>query len=175
MKVDDSVPQPFSQPAPSSKPAGSAPAPPALAVLAIVSWLIPGAAVAQKAPLIVTLTAPRTVTMADDVLVQVTTTNVSDHPIQVWVNFSDGTSVHHESGKELPWRPGARGNPMRVDLEPGAAHQERIALNNRFSLQPGTCIVQVERSVNIDDPKAGIVKSNKIAITVLPRNLEGHP
>ena len=135
-------------------------------------------------PLKVTISAAREeVKVGEEVRIHVVLTNVSEQTITVLRSPSQEQAEEHytvrvydKSGKDATetkyghaagsYRFG--GSEIVKPLAPGETMAEDTILSKQFDLTaPGEYQIQVSRPVS-ENPKDGVVQSNKIIITVLP-------
>jgi hypothetical protein len=121
--------------------------------------------------------------VGDEVRIHVTLENVSSKQIMirrtpspaqaeehyaVRVRYADGKDVPRtEYGTAADSRQFA-GSKIKVRLMPGETMEEDTVLSKQFNLSsPGEYTVQLSRPVS-DDLKDGIVKSNKLTVSIAP-------
>jgi hypothetical protein len=155
-----------------------------VAVLTIALPSIFGQDGKNQIPFTITISTPsQTVRSGMEVRIHAVLTNVSNHTIVTEREpASDQGEAHYDIriqdkyGSTVPLTERGRaikahrfdGSKIKIWLQPDGKMEEETILNNQFDLtNPGEYEVQLTRPVS-DDPKDGIVKSNKIMITVTP-------
>ena len=123
-----------------------------------------------------------------DVHIKIVMKNLSNHDLDCTPNYANGLDrayeydVRDSSGKALEsWTKkhpeiGQTFNPMIARfLKPGETVDTGEVISTTFDMtQPGQYTVQVSRKVS-DNPKDGVVKSNKVTITILDSKPKGPP
>jgi hypothetical protein len=135
-------------------------------------------------PFTITISPPtRAVKVGTEIRIHVVLTNVSNKPIfesrfprTDQAEFQYLVRVHDQTGRDAPETEYGRAARQRVFigsvrsqlLQPGEKLEEDTIIDKQFNLSaPGEYEVQLSRPAS-DDPKDGVVTSNKITITVLP-------
>lgn len=153
----------------------------------------------KSAPFTITISGPnQPVEEGAEVRIHVVLTNVSGRPVSVQrspspelAEFYYTVRVRDEHGPEAKMTDYGRaaskgqyqGSQMLILLRPGEEDEENTVLSKQFDMSaPGTYTIQLERAISRDpkdgsfmavksahEPKDGIVKSNQITITLVPR------
>lgn len=114
-----------------------------------------------------------------DLSLKVHITNTSDHDINVSSSYFEGTDASYRQDvrdgrgnlprravREMSTR--TSGHWIRHTLKPGQSVDTVTSISPEYDLsRAGEYTVQLSRPVS-DDPKDGLVKSNKVTITVIP-------
>ena len=135
----------------------------------------------QRRPLSIVISAPQSVLrVGSEVRLEVTLTNTSSRRMliqernsatdyEIDVRDERGTAVpENDYGRKLKEPPVMPMNSRNfgIYLQPNESTKESIALSDLYDLsRPGKYSIQVERGVS-DNPKDGVVKSNKVILTV---------
>ncbi len=138
-----------------------------------------GAVEPNNAGLAIVISAPQsTVKVGSDVYIKIQMTNISSHLVDCSSYIVSGTDrrfrvdvrdANGNSRKKENIHPEIMpGSFAACTLDPGQSvtRDDRISWANDLA-QPGVYTIQVSRVVD-RDPKNGVVKSNKISITVTP-------
>ena len=150
-----------------------------IAISMICATVAFGTAQSASPPFSISLAAPSATVKAGDVVwVKIQLTNTSHHDLSVPVNDVNGVDANYNyevraaDGKVL--EKAARQHPeiqigsfRSRTLKPGestAWQEERVSVIYGMT-RPGRYLIQVSRPVS-EKPKAGVVKSNTITITV---------
>lgn len=128
--------------------------------------------------------SPETVKVGEAARVHVVLTNISDQELVLRRSLNPSAAETHytvrvfdKNGKDAPETEYGRhaglrqlvGSDSAALLRPGEKLEEDTVLSNLVAFtSPGKYEVQLSRPVS-DDPKAEVVKSNMITITVLPK------
>jgi hypothetical protein len=150
-----------------------------LVVLGISSGIALNAQQPSNAELALRISAPQsTVKVGSDVYIKIEMTNISDHPVDCSSYIVSGTDrrfrvdvidADDNSMKKKDIHPEmAPGSFASCMLDPGqsVSRDDRISWANDLT-RPGVYTIQVARVVGRDE-KNGLVKSNKITVTVKP-------
>jgi hypothetical protein len=123
--------------------------------------------------------AESTVRAGSTIVVAIRKTNTSDQDISRWgvtgqvieVRDSNGNFVSHRQSDSMQGSVRAmRAGTNDPVLKPGESDVRRGRLSEGYDMsQPGTYTVQISEHIS-DDPGSNIVKSNIIAVTVLPKD-----
>lgn len=135
----------------------------------------------QQRPLSIAISAPQSsLKVGSDVRLEVTLTNTSNRRMlikernpatdyEIDIRDERGTAVPgSDFGRKLKEPPVIPMNSrnLGIYLRPNESTKESITLSELYDLsRPGKYLIQVERGVS-DNPKDGVVKSNKITVTV---------
>jgi hypothetical protein len=131
-----------------------------------------------QAPFTLTISVADAVVKAGTpVQVKVRMTNISDHDVNVSgsydgpVNISYRYDVRDSAGR--PAKSRQHNNPIsghsRIrTLKPGESTEDMTLVTEEFDMaNPGVYVIQLSRPAT-DNPKEGVVKSNKLEVTVTP-------
>ena len=129
-------------------------------------------------PFSIVITTPDATVRPDgDVAIKIRLTNTSDHPINasyqvIWgINEGYKYEVRDTNGNVLPRKEqkgGAEGSLRFRTLNPGESLQNNVVLSRVYDMSsPGEYVIQVSRNISGNETD-GVVKSNKLKITVTP-------
>ena len=129
----------------------------------------------KQLPLTLTISGPQTVAVGGSVIIQPRLTNVSNNKLTVWSGREYTVIIRDESGKNVNPKSGDWDGSSGVGvIEPGEERSDfSIEIGWRFNHVPGKYVVQLVRRIDYDDPKSPSIKSNEIAITVVPAPVDG--
>jgi hypothetical protein len=130
-------------------------------------------------PFSIRITAPASVKLGDMIWVRATLTNISEHTISGstvragGIDLAFDYDIREATGRPVE-RPGKQNLGKHIQsvltrtLNPGESVEEDTLISRAFDMRvAGRYEVQLSRRVS-DDPKSGIVKSNKVIIEVIP-------
>jgi len=126
---------------------------------------------------IVIAAADSTVKINTDLVIKVRLTNNSDHPINASYHVLQGVNMGYQyevrdaNGNVPPHKEqksGMEGSLRLRTLNPGESLENTVTLNRLYDMSvPGKYVIQFSRNISGYE-KDGVVRSNKITVTVTP-------
>ncbi len=126
-------------------------------------------------PFSITITAPAEIKVGSEIEVRVQMTNTSANEISAGTFYVDGVDtaysydVRDSAGNPSRRRTSDMAGSVKLGtLKPGETTEEGTLVGRVFNMtRPGQYTIQLSRAVS-GSPKAQVVKSNKLTITVTP-------